>query len=249
MIALEIQIRNMKRSLVIGVLLVFAFTKMVDAQTFPKNLPKYDRKQWHFGFTLGMNSMDFRINPVDQPNYNDTLMVIQPIPSQGFNIGIVANKRLTDYLDLRFVPTLSFGERSIKYIIKSSPTDEATYIKTVESTYIDFPLTLKYKSKRLPGRWNNSRVFVMGGVRYSLDLASQKKKKGTSDEVVIKLNPHDVMGTLGVGFDFFLAYFKFGIELQMAYGVLNLMSKEPNIYNTNIDRMNSKMAWITLTFE
>ena len=239
----------MRRSLVIGVLLILTLVKVVDAQIFPKNLPKYDRKQWHFGFTLGMNSMDFIINPVDQPNYNDTLMVIQPIPSQGFNIGIVANKRLSDYLDLRFVPTLSFGERSIKYVIKAGLGEEDTYIKTVESTYIDFPFTLKYKSKRLPGRWNNSRVYVLGGARYSLDLASQKKKKGTSDDVVIKLNPHDFMGTLGVGIDFFLPYFKFGIEFQMAYGVLNLMSKEPNIYNTNIDRMNSKMAWITLTFE
>lgn len=239
----------MKRSLVIGILLILTFVKVAEAQIFPKNLPKYDRKQWHFGFTLGMNSMGFVINPVDQPSYNDTLMVIQPIPSQGFNIGIVANKRLTDYLDLRFVPTLSFGERSIKYILKAGIGDEVTYVKRVESTYIDFPITLKYKSKRLPGRWNNSRVFVMGGFRYSLDLASQKEKKGVSNDVVIKLNPHDFMGTLGVGFDFFLPYFKFGIELQMAYGMLNLMSKEPNIYNTNIDRMNSKMAWITLTFE
>ena len=239
----------MKRRILIGVLLLFSFIKMTEAQVYPKNLPKYDRKDWHFGFTLGMNSMDFVINPVDQSNYNDTLMVIQPMSSQGFNIGIVANRRLTTYLDLRFVPTLSFGERSIKYIIKSGPGEESTYIKSVESTYIDFPLTIKYKSKRLPGRWNNSRVYVLGGVRYSLDLASQKKKKGVSDEVVIKLNPHDLMGTLGVGFDFFLPYFKLGIEFQMAYGVLNLMSKEPNIYNTNIDRMNSKMAWFTLTFE
>jgi len=239
----------MKRRILIGVLLIFSFIKMTEAQVYPKNLPKYDRKDWHFGFTLGMNSMDFVINPVDQPNYNDTLMVIQPMSSQGFNIGIVANRRLTTYLDLRFVPTLSFGERSIKYIIKSGPGEESTYIKSVESTYIDFPLTIKYKSKRLPGRWNNSRVYVLGGVRYSLDLASQKKKKGVSDDVVIKLNPHDLMGTLGVGFDFFLPYFKLGIEFQMAYGVLNLMSKEPNIYNTNIDRMNSKMAWFTLTFE
>jgi hypothetical protein len=57
------------------------------------------------------------------------------------------------------------------------------------------------------------------------------------------------MGTLGVGFDFFLPYFKLGIELQMAYGGLNLMSKEDNIYNTNIDKLTSKMAWITFTFE
>ena len=235
--------------MLLGIIIILTFIKVAQAQQYPKNLPKYDRKKWHFGFTLGMNSMDFMINPVDQPNYNDTLLVIEPQASQGFNIGIVSNKRLNDYLDIRFVPTLSFGERSIKYVLKDGIGQEATYVKSVESTYIDFPITLKYKSKRLPGAWNNSRVFVMGGVRYSLDLASQKKKKGTSSEVVIKLNPHDFMGTLGVGFDFFLPYFKFGIELQMAYGVLNLMSKEPNIYNTNIDRMNSKMAWITLTFE
>ncbi|RLD67886.1 MAG: hypothetical protein DRI84_01235 [Bacteroidetes bacterium] len=239
----------MKRAIIISIFFIIALTKVVEAQYFPRNLPKYDQKSWHFGFTLGMNSMDFEIHPVDHLNLNDTLMVVEPMASQGFNIGIVSNKRLSAYLDLRFVPTLSFGERSIKYILKDGLGGEETYIKSVESTYIDFPITLKYKSKRLPGRWNNSRVFIMGGVRYSLDLASQKKKKGTSNEVVIKLNPHDLMGTLGVGFDFFLPYFKLGIELQMAYGVLNLMSNEPNIYNTNIDRMTSKMTWITFTFE
>jgi hypothetical protein len=239
----------MKRALIISFLFIITLAKVAEAQYFPKNLPKYDQKHWHFGFTLGMNSMDFAIRPIDHLDLNDTLMVIEPQASQGFNIGIVSNRRLGKFLDLRFVPTLSFGERSIKYILKDGLGGEKTYIKSVESTYIDFPLTLKYKSKRLPGRWNNSRVFIMGGVRYSLDLASQRKKKGTSNEVVIKLNPHDLMGTLGVGFDFFLPYFKFGIELQMAYGVLNLMSKEPNIYNTNIDRMTSKMTWITFTFE
>ena len=239
----------MKRALIISFLFIITLAKVVEAQYFPRNLPKYDQKHWHFGFTLGMNSMDFAIRPVDHLDLNDTLMVIEPQASQGFNIGIVSNRRLGKFLDLRFVPTLSFGERSIKYILKDGLGGEKTYLKSVESTYIDFPITLKYKSKRLPGRWNNSRVFIMGGVRYSLDLASQRKKKGTSNEVVIKLNPHDLMGTLGVGFDFFLPYFKFGIELQMAYGVLNLMSKEPNIYNTNIDKMTSKMTWITFTFE
>lgn len=239
----------MKRAIILCILLVATLAKVAEAQYFPRNLPKYDQKKWHFGFTLGMNSMDFVINPVDHVDLNDTLMVVEPMASQGFNIGIVSNKRLTSYLDLRFVPTLSFGERSIKYILKDGVGGEKTYIKSVESTYIDFPITLKYKSKRLPGRWNNSRVYILGGARYSLDLASQKKKKGTSDEVVLKLNPHDLMGTLGVGFDFFLPFFKFGIEIQMAYGILNLMSQEPNIYNTNIDRMTSKMTWITLTFE
>ena len=87
------------------------------------------------------------------------------------------------------------------------------------------------------------------GARYSIDLASQKKKKGTSDEIVLKLNPHDFMVTAGVGFDFFLPYFKLGIEFQMAYGFLNVLDKEKTIFTTNIDRLTSRMGWITLTFE
>ena len=239
----------MKRVIIIGFLVFTALGNAAWAQYFPKNLPKYDQKKWHFGFTLGINSMGFVVKPVEAPNYNDTLLVIQPQSSLGFNIGIVANRRLARYLDLRFVPTLSFGERSIEYVLRTGPGKEQTYNKSVESTYIDFPFTLKYKSKRLPGRWNNSRVYVMGGVRYSLDLASQKGKKGVDEKVVIKLNPNDLMGTLGFGFDFFLPYFKFGVEIQMAYGVLDLMSHENNIYNTNIEKMTSKMAWITFTFE
>jgi hypothetical protein len=57
------------------------------------------------------------------------------------------------------------------------------------------------------------------------------------------------MFTGGVGFDFYLPYFKLGIELQMAYGILNVINKEETIFTTNVDRLNSKMSWITLTFE
>jgi hypothetical protein len=215
----------------------------------PKNLPKYDHKQWHFGFTLGINTMNFSLHPVDYVEYDSTVAIIQPTSSQGFNIGIVANKKLVRFLDLRFVPTLSFGQRNIEYIIKTSPTKEELFTKSVESTFLDFPFTLKYKSKRFENKLNNMRAYVLAGARYSLDLASQKKKKGTSDEVVIKLNPHDFMLTTGVGFDFYLPYFKFGIELQMAYGLVNVLNKEKTIYTTNVDKLTSKMAWITFTFE
>ncbi len=232
------------------IVLVFTFGfSGLSAQYMPKNLPNYDHKQWHFGFTLGVNTMNFNIKPVDYRQYDSTIAVIQPIPSQGFNIGIVANKRLVKYLDIRFVPTLSFGQRNIKYIIKTKDKKEDLFIKSVESTFLDFPITLKYKSKRFDGKLNNMRAYVLGGARYSLDLASQKKKKGTSDVIVIKLDPNDFMLTGGVGFEFYLAYFKFGVQLQMAYGLVNVLNKEKTIYTTNVEKLSSKMAWITFTFE
>ncbi len=230
------------------IIFLLSFSRL-SAQFLPVNLPNYDQKQWHFGFTLGMNTMNFNLYPVDNMVYDSTVIIIQPTKSQGFNIGIVANKRLAPYLDLRFVPTLSFGQRNIDYIIKTSVTEEEKITKIVESTFLDFPLTLKYKSKRFDKNLNNMRVYVLGGARYSIDLASQKKKKGTSEDIVIKLNPHDFMLTTGVGFDFYLSYFKLGIELQMAYGLVNVLNQDETIYTTNMEKLTSKMAWITFTFE
>ena len=219
------------------------------SQNFPMNLPNYDYKQWHFGFTLGGNGMNFSTWPVDHVDYNKKVLLIEPVASQGINIGIVANKRLVDYLDLRFVPTLSFGERKLRYEILEQDTTHNKYLKTIESTFIDFPFTLKYKSKRLPGAGKNSRVYVLGGMRYSIDLASQKNKKSNNSDVVIKLKPMDLMVTTGFGFDFYFQWFKFGVELQMSFGMLNVLYQEHNEFTSNIDKLTSRMTWVTFTFE
>lgn len=211
----------------------------------PMNLPRYDEQKFHFGFTLGFNSMDFMVTPVSEENrVSDSIMLLEPVSQPGFNIGIVSNMKVDKYLDLRFVPTLSFGERQLKYKIRYNDSTIKSDVKKVESTYIDFPVFFKYKSKRL----RNVRAYVTGGLRYSFDLASQSEKE-ESQKVQIKLTPHDFLGEVGVGFDFYLNYFKFGIEMKMAYGMLNLLKEEKNLYARGVKRLNSKMFWLTFTFE
>ncbi|MCF8296445.1 MAG: PorT family protein [Saprospiraceae bacterium] len=210
-----------------------------------ENLPKYDYKKYHFGFTLGFNQMNFVVTPDKNRQQFDSLMVIEPVAEMGFNIGIVSSLKLYNYLNLRFVPTLSFGDRVLEYTIKYNNTSLFTDKKRVESTYIDLPLTLKYSSKRL----TNARAYVLAGARYSIDLASQSKKKADNREVLLKLYENDYSLTLGTGFDFFTNYFKFGVELQMAYGMRNLLKQENNVYASSIDRLNSKIFWLTFTFE
>ncbi|MFO8054801.1 MAG: porin family protein [Bacteroidales bacterium] len=216
------------------------------AQSSPKNLPRYDQQKFHFGFTLGINTMDFSATPVpDSDRISDTVLVMEPVAKPGFNIGIVSSMKLAKYLDIRFVPTLSFGERRIRYKLRLNDTTLLSDEKIVESTYIDFPVFLKYKSKRL----HNSRAYVTLGGRYSLDLASQAEKGKSNGSQEIKLKPHDVSAEIGVGFEFFLNYFKFGTELKMAYGFLNLLEQEDNMYARGVERLNSKMFWLTFTFE
>ncbi len=244
----------MRASLIIKTCVIFCFTaisfSLFAQQPHIQNLPKYDYKKYHFGFILGFNNMDFVIKPIDDLNSIDTIFGVESSGEAGFNIGIVSNLRIAKHFDLRFVPTLSFGDRNILFSVKrfNKQIQDTVFItlnKLVESTYIDFPFYIKYKSKRLV----NTRAYVLAGVKYSLDLASQAKKEQRRDEYLIKLKKDDILLEVGVGFDFYLTYFKFGIELKMSYGFLELLKREENMYAKSIDHLRSKIFQISFTFE
>ena len=239
----------MKKSILYHILficiVVIAAPGISIAQKHPhiENQPKYDLKPYHFGFLLCINQMDFAVRT--NPNFNpkDTLLTIESAPQYGFNIGIVSNLRLGEYTDLRFLPTLSFGERMLDYTIRKDTTT-INDSKKVESTYLDFPLLLKYKSKRL----NNARAYIITGLQYSIDLASQAKKKDKNNDL-IKLRSNDVMYQFGVGFDFYFDTFKFSTELKMLYGVRDLLLRDNTALTSSIKRLNSKIFQLSFLFE
>lgn len=210
-----------------------------------ENLPKFDRRPYHFGFLLGMNQMNFSIKTVENLAQFDSINSITTRPDFGFDIGIVSSLKFTKYLSIRFIPTLSFGNRSVDFNIRLKDSIDVIQTKRIESTFMTFPLYIKYQSKRL----GNFRAYVMGGVNYSIDMASQEKKKNKEGEAPIKLRRSDYMLDVGTGFDFFLPYFKFGIELRMSYGLRNLLVPENTIYTNSIKRLNSKIFQLSFTFE
>jgi len=223
-----------------------AFTQ-VNAQQrvrIPNNR-NYDLKRYHFGFLLGLNQMDFIIKNIENLRPLDTLYGIESTPNLGFNIGIVADLRLNEYINLRFIPSLSFGERSLNYYIKFNNLIVSNIEKKVESTYIEFPFELKLRSQRM----TNVRAYVLGGGKYCIDLASQAKKTSEDNVIIVKLNKTDILAELGVGFDFYLVYFKMAAEIKMSYGITDLLVRENNLYTDGIERLSSKMFQFSLTFE
>ena len=210
----------------------------------PQNLPRYDFKKLHFGFTLGINELNFNIKKNSNVLTNDTLLTLVSKSQKGFNLGIVSNLRIGKYTDLRFIPTLVFGERYLSYgfIDSNGVSDER--VKKIESTLIDFPIYIKYKS----ARYNNFRTYVIGGVKYSIDLASQEKINDKEQEIV-KLKKNDLMGEIGFGFDFYLEYFKFSPQIKISYGILNLLSKDKTVYTQSINNLSTNEWMISFTFE
>jgi hypothetical protein len=92
------------------------------------------------------------------------------------------------------------------------------------------------------------RAYVTGGVKFSFDLASQANKQ-EEDNYEPKLFRTDTYGVLGVGFDYYMNWFKFGVELSMSYGVRDMLLREGNLYTDSIESLKSKMFMITFTFE
>jgi hypothetical protein len=125
------------------------------------NLRGFDEKPLHFGFLLGFNTMDFRVFNTGIANElnNNTPLFADVINLQpGINIGIVSSLRLKKYLDLRFLPGISFGQRDLAFITKDGePVDNSPL--EIKSTFLEFPLLLKYscgtaaKFQTISNRW------------------------------------------------------------------------------------------------
>ncbi len=262
----------MKKQAILAFIFVFAFSFVQDsaeAQGEVLNRQGYNEQPYHFGFILGMNTMNFSVKPVDNlsrirwdksqsPDINADSIYVNSVTasaSPGFSVGILGNLRIMKYLDLRFIPTLSFGSRSLVYHVKAykngsiilddQGNEMLPITKHINSTYITFPLLLKYRSWRK----GNYGAYFIGGINYAIDLAAAKRTKQDSGTGDIKLRTHDIGVEFGAGFDFYNAYFKLGIEAKMIYGLKNLVVDDNTIYSGSISQLHSKIFMLSFTFE
>ena len=234
------------RNITLFLIICFAEVSFAQKLKKPQNLPRYDLQKLHFGFTIGINSLDFIMNK--NLNYVgfDSLVNAYSNNQYGFNLGIVSNLRLGKFTDLRFIPTLVFGERILDYNFKLNNNNEnvITESKRIESTLLDFPFHLKYKSER----YNNIRTFIITGIKYSLDIASQDKIDDEGEELV-KLKKHDIMLEIGFGIDFYLEYFKFSPQIKLSHGIFNVLNKENTIYTKSFNQLRTNGWMLSFTFE
>ena len=235
--------KTLSKFILIFFFISLAFSSYSQRHKKPQNLPRYDFKKIHFGFTLGINSLNFHINKNNDFLINDTLLTMLAEDQKGFNLGIVSNLRLGRYTDLRFIPTLVFGERILNYKFNNQ-SNLILQDKRIESTLIDFPISFKYKS----ARYNNFRTYVICGVKYSLDIASQSEIDDEGQEIV-KLNNHDLMLEGGFGIDFYLQYFKFSPQIKLSHGIINVLSKDNTLYTETINNLKTTSWMLSFTFE
>ena len=258
-----------KKALLIVCFMLCLIPQSVVAQSEkPKNLLLYDNQPYHFGFIIALNQMTYSItcnenyqhatHPYSEfvtgdDDYNVSedqkyyVRSIAPIPQYGFTVGVVGNLRLAKYFDLRLIPSLSFGTRSLEYhIVDTLGVNYQSFTKSIFSAFMEFPLQVKYRSKRL----NNVAAYMIAGCNFKIDLASQKKDKSEEGQIKnLKVNKTDFALEIGAGFDFYTGHFKLGVEAKMSFGLLNIMDPQNLIYDSSIKNIRNRTFQLSLTFE
>ena len=232
-----------KRILILLILLIPVAATAQKAK--PKNDSNYDERLLHFGFSMGLNTMDFtpKMNPSDTNNWTAEVVSLKP----GINIQIVMDYRPATYFDIRFLPGVSFGQRNLNFYDEDGVliNDE----QQLESSFLEFPLLLKAKGMRL----NNSRPYLIGGINFRYDLAA-KKEYDEQSAVYMRLKKADLYYEIGAGIDFYLPYFKLTIEAKMSNGLRDvLVHDEPHPYYpqyvNSIESLKSQIWVLSFHFE
>lgn len=204
------------------------------------NMEDHDQKLYYFGLSFGANVSSFRIRPSESFTTTDSIKSLQPGWGPGFHIGLMGSLRLNKFIDLRFIPTITFAEKKLHLITKS----DILQTKTVESIYTQLPLQFKFKSDRI----NNFRFYGLLGARVDFDLASNAASR-KSDEL-IRVRPMDIATEVGFGLEFYYPNFILAPEIKIGQGLLNEHFPDKTIFLSNmVDRMNTRMITFSLQIQ
>ena len=190
------------------------------------NLPTFDDPKIHYGFYLGINQNDFKVN-YRPSNFPSTIVEIKP--TLGFNVGLIADFRVHKNVNLRFEPGLISNSKTIYFNNNPSLSTERDSIREIGSTYLHLPLVFKFSSDR----WNNVRPYVLAGVSYDHNFSSNQENSDDNFSGEFRMKTSNFMYELGVGVDIYLSFFKFSPSIRGVFA----MNREL------IDDNNSNSPW------
>jgi hypothetical protein len=219
-------------------------TLSANAQKFKwarENNPRYDERFISYGFVIGIHTAGYQVKYSPQfvtPNY-DTVHAVMAPTSGGFSLGFLVNMRLFDVLDLRLMPKAGFYDYKLEY----DYTDRTSKSQLIETTMMEFPLLLKYKSLRR----GNVRMYMIGGFTPSFELSGKNDVESTTANLAVKKTNLTI--DAGFGADFYFPLFKFSPEIRFSRGITNVLGDDQSVFRDPIKRLNTNIVGIYFIFQ
>lgn len=206
------------------------------------NYAEMSKKTVYFGIHTGVNMGDFKVVHKKTLLENDSIKSVRPRVGPGFNLGIICNYQINKHFDLRAIPSLVFTDRVLEY--NTVNKKESVVKKSLSSIYMNFPLQVRYKSEPI----KDFRIFVVAGMRYDFDLASNQKTRRAVD--IIKLKRHDLSVEYGLGMMFYFPYFILTPEFKMSHGVIDIHAPTDGlIYSRVLQKLYSRSFTFSINIE
>jgi hypothetical protein len=206
------------------------------------NNPNYDQRKLSYGFLIGLHTSTFQLNYSDQfvnrPDL-DTLHSVTPDWSPGFSLGFIVNYRIADFFDIRLTPDVAFYENKVRYQNTNGTFED----QLVETTMVEFPILLKYKSERR----ENIRMYMIGGFKPAIDASGKKKLEQSTESLEVKGT--NLSLEAGLGFDLYFPLFKFSPELRYSRGLVNVLGNATNAYGQPLQRINTNTVTLYFLFQ
>lgn len=223
-----------------------------------QNKPYTDLRPLHLGILVGMNLQDIELENVGPQSIlqEDGTMKTQTIVcdddkwNAGFSVGVLADLRISQHLNLRFTPTMHFGAKHLTFYNMTELTAEGRLTELTQdmkTTYMSFPVDLKFSAER----WNNYRPYIIAGVNQLVNLTSKNQD-------YLQLKRADTMIEVGLGCDLYLPFFKLIPELKFCYSLTNaidwrhadeLQDTNKRMYANAVKSGQTKMIVLTFYFE
>ncbi|WP_421805908.1 porin family protein [Flagellimonas sp.] len=204
------------------------------------NLQNEDKKFLNWGYYLGFNQYDFQFEYKE-----DIGRDILVDKSFGFNVGLIGELRINEFLDARFEPGLLYTARTLGF---PGFTNQADAIREVRSTYIRFPLLIKASTRRI-GNW---KPFITAGVYTSINLGSNEDSLDDNSTGQFRMKQNVYGYELGFGIDLYTEYFKFTPSIRGVFALTDELvpDNDPNSpWTGNIAAMRTRGVFINFTFE
>ncbi|QTE21731.1 porin family protein [Polaribacter cellanae] len=205
-------------------------------------LPSFDKRPLHYGFYLGVNKNDFKLNLRESTIANANITVE---PTIGFNVGLIADLRLHKNLNLRLEPGLVSNSKNIYF--NHLPTKQDS-VREVGSTYLHVPLVFKFSTDR----YHNIRPYLLAGVSYDYNFSSNERNQDDNSAGQFRMKTHNFMYEVGIGVDIYLYFFKFSPSIRGVFAINNEIKydDDPNSrWTAPVNFMGTRGIFLNFAFE